>query len=266
MRIQHLIPLTDDLANPDLRAAERFTLQTVLLAKKKAEHEVDVTLLSPIEGRINDPPEFAAPRRVLRSTHITTSDSGTVSRALPYLGDIIGEVDPESELTIFTNPDISLYPTFYSQVAALAQSGFAGSITRRSVPGKPHNWVPLSWAFLAKGKPHAGHDCFFFPGHLARSFISGEVFLGSPPIGKIMLLNVALQHERTLIFKTQRATFHFGNEKPWAQGPLSDDRVRNTAASRAVVADLISLHGTSRVRAVAERLGMRWGRGVFDGF
>lgn len=254
MRIQHLIPVTDAGASSALRSAEAFTLKTVRRALQKTVHDVDVVLLAHEgSGRVNAESSFASQREVLKT--ITQSLGGNhPPRSLPYLGHVLREVDKDCDITIFSNPDISLQPTFYEQVANLANEGFAGSITRRTILGKPRKTTPILFSRLQRGKSHPGHDCFFFPSKMAHDFALGDVFLGAPPVGHIMLLNIALLHQETLIFRDIKATYHFGDDRSWRELHNSGLTNSNKVAASAVLVDLVARHGAEKVRASGERL------------
>jgi hypothetical protein len=256
VRIQHLIPMVDSGASRPLKSAEAFTLRAVRSALKSTRHAVTVVLLADEGADRHERAGFGPTRNVLTSV-LAPSDGGGPARKLPMLKDILGQVDTTCDVIIFTNPDISVQANFYEQVGTLAEEGFAGSITRRTVKGNPGVRLPLFFGRWQRGQAHPGHDCFFFPSHITSNLVAGNVFLGTPPLGQVMLLNIAVLHPQTEIFSTQNATFHFGDDRPWRESKTLPLRKMNTLAAEAVMLELVAKHGYEWVEAHANRLGIK---------
>lgn len=256
MKVQHLIPLTDDGASPSLKAAEAFTLRTVRDASIATSHDVTVSLLGYAGSRKGENFGLAPESAVLEvASRLKVRSSGQL--ALPSLRNVLGQADKSHEVTVFSNPDISLQRTFYDEIGKLSSHGLAGSITRRTIHGSPAAKKPLFFPRLQYGKYHPGHDCFFFPSNIVTDFFVGEVFLGAPPVGEIMLLNIALAHRETIIFSERKLTFHFGDDRPWSRPERESLLLMNMEAAREATQYLVDFHGGDRVRDVSERLKLR---------
>ena len=250
MIIQHIVPLVDEQAPARLVAEQERALPTLREAGARTQHEVLLQLLA--HPRSSDPPPSSAKVRQafppLRSALADLIPSGKNLPTLPYLADLFRSVDEHADVVILTNPDICLRSDFYDVVGRLHSRGFAGSITRRTISDLTPGFELLDSLSKDDNDPHPGHDCFFFPPTFVREFVLGDVFLGAPPVGQLLLLNIALQHEAAKILRNTAATFHIGDDRVWLNSDRTYLRDLNALVTRRALKKLRGLHGEEALR------------------
>ena len=258
LRIQHIIPLVDSEAPSELKAAQEFTLRTLVVAHRQSSHHVQVHFSS----HKRDPPDkvgvpqLGAVKPVLESA-LQVLLHENAGPTLPLLSNIVDQVEPDFDLTVFSNPDISVRPEFYDLIASLSIQASGGSVTRKTIRGNPANHFPLQSAFQQKGENHPGHDCFFFQPKLAQKFFVGNVFLGAPPVGAVMMLNIGLTHPDAQIFGDADATFHFGDDRAWARTSRAPLLTVNQGYAGEVLTELCLRFSAREVENTIRRLGLR---------
>lgn len=258
MTIQHVIPLLDDAVSARMRSEQTTALKSIDAAVSHTRHEVLIQFLchpdSATQVVMRGSVEPALPN--LRSALADLLEP-SATPTLPYLADLFQAINPRAELVILTNPDIGVEEDFYQQVYRLHMQGFSGSICRRTLPRGPEEYETLHSIYGESGFPHSGHDCFFFPPSVVPRLLLGEVFLGAPPVGQLLLLNISLTSDRAQIFEDFRATWHFGDQREWASSARSPLAELNNQMAKEVLAELIETYGEETVLHKIRSLRLR---------
>lgn len=147
-----------------------------------------------------------------------------VKRKLPLLRDILHAVHALSlapeDVIIYSNIDIAIQEKFYDFVLRNAVIFDSFIINRRDIPkhsatGEVLGVADIQALYAEQGKPHPGFDCFIFPYWMLGKFDLGDVFLGYPPIGSVLKLNMERASSNFKIFREVYQTFHLGEDIAW---------------------------------------------------
>jgi hypothetical protein len=213
-----------------LHIAQPLTLASMVQARTMAAGIVNVDLLAlrrPID-LVSLPPEFVDLPLLKRSCldvfpSLAESDISS-PRPLPLLADILEVLSAQCQnhdLCIYTNVDIGLQPYFYLDVLAKSRdySLDAFCINKRIKPKIAWD-IRLSIEQLPiiqslEGVPGGGTDCFVFHPSLLDKIDVGKVFIGYPPIGRVLRLQLENKARRFEWYKDLNLTFHLGDDKVW---------------------------------------------------
>ncbi|NEP20164.1 MAG: hypothetical protein F6J97_25320, partial [Leptolyngbya sp. SIO4C1] len=154
--------------------------------------------------------------------HIDALKAVTPRKPLPRMKDILTSLYDVSEADyfIYSNLDIGLYPSFYLEVKALIEQGYdAFCINRRDLP-KDYRGIQLDETkseliFSLEGKPHPGIDCFLFKREILPRLELGNVYVGFPPVGKVLKTQIDKHSQNPTWIKDRHLTFHLGKDALW---------------------------------------------------
>ena len=231
-QIIHIInPVKVKSGNPSyLDIAQPITFQSMINAKAIFEEgsyanafEIKLCTVQFPEDRAIIPNDFIKFPDLKKSV-LDLPNKKLSGKKLPFLIDIISsvkELNPNSEdIIVLTNSDIGLQTNFYSFVVEQINSFDAFVINRRDLPKENNFGIPFSQKNLKEiyhfeGKKHPGFDCFIFPFHNLKNFQLGKVFIGYPPIGRVILENLKKLNSNFKIFTDEKLTFHLGEDRAW---------------------------------------------------
>lgn len=229
MKLAHIINVTQIDASKEasyLHVAQPATLRSMLDARQQTGDVVSVELIA-IKHKsesVEIPEDFvwAPDIETYAWEHIERLRGKNPLRPLPRIGDIIHGLYETShaEYFIYTNLDIGLRPHFYRFVAEQIEYGIDGmSINRRNVPKEVNATLigpdHLRLLDFVVGDSHPGSDCFVFRRDTVPSMRFGNVYIGYPPIGRVMYKQVQSTARRFVEFKDARVTYHLGSDQPW---------------------------------------------------
>jgi hypothetical protein len=186
-----------------LHIAQPITLASMVQAKQMALGKIKIDLLAlrrPSET-VCLPDEFIDLPLLQRSCrdafpHLLSSDD---SRDLPLLADILNVLHTQCQghdLCVYTNVDIGLQPYFYLDILAKSLShGLDAFCINKRIKPKVAWDITLTKEYLPMihslaGVPGGGTDCFVFKPSLLDKINVGRVFLGYPPIGRVLRLQL----------------------------------------------------------------------------
>ncbi len=247
-KIAHIINPVSVGPSSDLFVAQPITFETMRIAKEFARDQVEVAFFSAQypEDRALIPAEFQMTTDLARSV----LDLGHFQkrRKLPLLVDILNLLyeASDAEYFIYTNADIALLPQFYAAVNAFIDGGYdAFVINRRTITADYQSLAELPLMYAEVGEKHEGHDCFVFRRAVYPQYVLGEVCVGIPWVGRVLLWNL-LGHARNFQeFKKAHLTFHLGpgNNDAWQGEALADYRAHNINAAKKVIAAMERAYG-----------------------
>lgn len=225
MEISHIVN-TLDPTGTHLDTAQSITLQSMVEAKDRAPHDVNVRLLScsHINEEVNLPNEFEEVEHLTRYAHESLPDLPD-GKNLPVLRDILarGMGHTNSEYYIYSNIDISLYSNFYEEVSNYIKNGYESiCLNRKTLPefvnDEPVTVSNYKHVLSQSGTHHGGADCFVFASHASNELWRlGDLFLGYPPIGAVTVEWIRDISKNFLWVKDKVCTFHIGDDRPWAK-------------------------------------------------
>jgi hypothetical protein len=236
----------------DLFLAQPITFETMRVARDFASGQVGVQLLTTQypEDRALVPDDFIMTPDLERSV-LDVAEFGR-QRKLPLIGDIVSrmyEAAPDAEYLVYTNNDIALMPFFYVAVNALIESGYDALVINRLVVTDDY-WrldeIPLMYA--ATGRIHEGHDCFVFRRDTFPKFKLGDVCIGIPYIGRVMVWNLFCFGRNFREFKASHLTFHLGDPPMKWHGGGEDYVAHNKSAAGKVMLELEGACGPETVK------------------
>lgn len=214
-KIAHIINPFNASPSSDLNTAQPITFASMLRAKEEAKNLVEVELWTAQypEDRNMVVDGFVATRDLNRSV----LDLGSFDKQmkLPLIDDIVRRLFEESdaEYLIYTNVDIGVYPSFYSEVNRFIDEGLdAFIINRRRLEAHFTKVEQLDEIYQEKGKKHPGFDCFVFHRDLFPDFQLAEVCIGVPFIGITFAQNIFALAKNYRLFEDEILTFHIGME------------------------------------------------------
>jgi len=217
-------------ANPssDTAVAQPITFQTMKIAQSFArEHGVEVSLYSAqfLEDRAVVPDGLIQTPDLTRS--ILDFSDFKIKRKLPLLKDILDRLyeATNADYCIYTNVDIAVLPIFYVLVNQLINQGYdAFTINRRTISSTYTSVEEIPLMFAQVGEAHVGTDCLVFRRDSYTNYRLGSTFIGMPPVGKILMINLICNAENFREFRDLHATFHLGKDGEWLQ---SYDQLKN---------------------------------------
>lgn len=145
-------------------------------------------------------------------------------KKLPYIKEIITKLyfESKADYLIYTNADIGLSKNFYEEVYKLIKKNKLESLIinrRDNIPkfykGKRLTYNNLELIYNLKGDIHYGWDCFIFHRKLVNKFYLDKLFIGFPPWGFILKLQLELLSTNFYEFKNLFLTFHIGKDESW---------------------------------------------------
>jgi hypothetical protein len=234
LTIAHIVNPVIVPESSDLFIAQPITFETMRIAREFSKHSVSVFLFSAQypEDHAIIPPYFKTTRDLDRSILDTDRQAG--KRKLPLIRDILDRVYEISnaDYFVYTNVDIGLRPEFYLAISDFVKGGHdAFSITRRTISPRFQSINDLPQIYLEEGKPHPGWDCFVFRRTIYPQFDLGNVCIGVPPIGRVLLCNCMRYAERFALFTDEHLTFHIGDDGAWKNTRGGAERVSGRSGS-----------------------------------
>lgn len=237
MKIAHIInviEIREVNKSNYLDIAQPITIQSMVDAKTKTEDcEVQLFAIKNKFDNIKLPSEFKFTNDLERCCYDIT-DSLPQTKSFPLIGDILSSLfnASDAEYFIYTNVDIGLLPDFYNFVNREIKSGVdALGVNRRDMPKyineKKIDINNFKMLFSKKGKYHPGVDCLVFKRESFVKMNLGNVFIGAPPIGSVLLDQVKKtsnnfrwinrKGQTDQGFRNELLTFHIGSDKSWRQ-------------------------------------------------
>lgn len=227
----------------DLFVAQPVTFETMRIARDFAAGQVAVKLLTTQypEDRALVPDDFTATPDLERS--VLDLAPFNIKRKLPLLRDIVErlyEAAPEADYLIFTNNDIGVMPYFYVAVNALIDSGYdALVINRRIVLSDYRTLAEIPLMYAEADQKHEGHDCFVFRREVFPKYRLGDICVGMPYIGRVMVWNLFCFARTFKEFKEMHLTFHLGSPPmKFEAGGQEDYLTHNKSAAGTVKQEL----------------------------
>jgi hypothetical protein len=200
-------PFYQQVTFETMRAAQAFAAGTAEAALYAAHYPEDADGIPgwfnrtpPLARSILDLGEFPNPRR------------------LPLLADILDRLYTAStaQYLIYSNADIALMPHFYAAVNQFIENGLDGFvINRRTISGHYTRLDEIPVMYSETGMPHEGFDCFVFRREAYPAYEFGEVVIGAPGVGRLLLWNLIRRAANFHLFTTNHLTFHLGNDAAW---------------------------------------------------
>lgn len=227
--IAHVInvaEITDSNKGSYLHIAQPITLKSMVIARRAAAKVVDVDLyaIKHKDERVEIPEEFKWLPDIAKYAweHIASLTDVLPHKPLPRLVDIINGLyeNSDAEFFVYSNVDISLYPNFYIYVNDLINNGLDGfCINRRTLP-KDFNGILIDetnfeLCYLMNGELHHGVDCFVFKREIIPLINLKNVFIGYPPVGKVLRSQIEMNSKNFNMQLYSRVTFHLGNDLIW---------------------------------------------------
>jgi hypothetical protein len=247
-RIAHVVNWFS--ADSASNAVQRTAADTIRAAAARAEAcTMDVSLIACVaQGDASAAPaQFRAGAPLLR----TVADVGRfqVHRPLPLLFDVLdcgaAAADARGYL-VFTNSDICLLPHFYRSVQAILSMGIDCLIVnRRTVNDLSFYGVHPEIAMNDVGQKHPGLDCFVFPAAWVAEFARSNACVGAGWVMRSLLYNLVAKARRMLIMRDAHLTYHFGDDRPWADPKFDDYLSFNLEQARSVL-DALAAHEDRR--------------------
>lgn len=241
LAIAHIVNPVVVPKSSDLFIAQPITFETMRRARDFSEPSVKVSLFSAQypEDRPLIPSYLTMTRDLDRSILDVGKKAG--NRKLPLIKDILDRLYEASnaDYFVYTNVDIGLKPEFSLVVSEYVEEGYdAFSITRRTIPDRFQTIEEIPQMYLETGESHRGFDCFVFHRSLYPQFDLGNVCLGVPPFGKILICNCIRYANRFKIFRDKHLTFHIGNDGVWKENKIDRARVISTRSGLKIVKNL----------------------------
>ena len=239
----------------DLFVAQPITFETMRIARDFAAPSVKVSLFSAQypEDRPLVPNYLTMTQDLDRSILDVAKKAGR--RKLPLIKDILDRLYEASnaDYFVYTNVDIGLKQEFYLAIADCIEEGYdAFSITRRTISDRFQTIEEIPLMYLEIGEPHAGFDCFVFRRSLYPHFDLGNVCLGVPPLGRILICNCIRYANQFKIFRDKHLTFHLGNDGVWKgkKVKMDDARVISTRSGLEIVRKLYQNTDDSNLKSL----------------
>jgi len=263
IRIAHLVNPVRNPLESSLSDDQQLTFESMRRAAEHARAIADVDLVT--TQYEEDRPIIPSYFRVTPDLDRSAGDVAGCSkfRKLPLLCDLIGRLHSETDADylIYTNVDIILHPTFYTEVSARIADGLdAFIINRRRVPNHYHQISDLDALFNDDGRSHPGFDCFVFHRSMYNKFELARVCVGIPFVGILFAQNIFCFARRFKLFDKDKLTFHVGMEVFKKRDPeyLAFNKSEFWRAIEALRPELDSRKFPWGERNVVYRL-LRWG-------
>ena len=234
MNLAHIInvmEITEVQRSSYLHIAQPVTIQSMINARNKTEScTVDLFGVKNNFDKVELPSPFKLTNNLERCCYDVIDDLPK-KKALPLIKDIILSLYRASnaEYFIYTNSDIGVLPDFYNFIYKKIKSGFDSiCINRRDMPKyvnrKKIDVSNFEILFSEVGKYHMGADCFVFHRDTVKKMIFGNVFIGVPPVGAVLLDQVRktsnnfcwINHgDNKKSTAEHLLTFHIGSDRSW---------------------------------------------------
>ena len=219
LKIAHIVnPVIKDESS-DLAVAQPITFATIKFAQNYAQkNNLKVELYSaqfPEDSSII--PDFFNKTYDLKKS-IKDLKEFKMNCKLPLVKDILDRLDEVSDADyfIYSNIDIALMPNFYVSVAQIIEQGYdAFIINRRTISDKYKTVAEIPLMYSELGESHPGYDCFIFSKKAYPKYQLNHVFLGFPPVGTALAINLICQSSKFKEFKDLHLTFHLGDDGFW---------------------------------------------------
>jgi hypothetical protein len=260
IKLVHIFAAVENGARPLLVREHVSALESWVRASKNRPTHSDLQIIGvcfdPSADRSDDFPEIA----FVHSNKPTARDIlGSEVAQLPLVASILHYVPVDADWVIFSNSDIHLIDSAYKFIGdQIEASAGAISINRVTLPANQLGAkLDTVKNLLRSPDPHPGSDLFCFPRSAIEQFVFDNIFLGSPPVAKIVMTNLSLACGGVRIIEGSGVSYHFGDARGWESNSRLG-RANSFFAVRAL-ASLRSRHGRSTLRNHATRLGGRWG-------
>lgn len=269
IRLAHVINIFGAPAGSEAQHIQNITLESLTRAKEATGEGVEVELLSA---------QFAEDRAFVPGHVRATADLDhsvqddvvcTDKRRLPYIHDILQRAweSTNAEYLVYTNLDISVYPSFYRFLAKSIREGIdALAINRAQIPryyrGRDllHDLSLDELLRVRNRTPHHGIDCVLFRREHFPLWKPSGICIGYPPIGQYLLENAEAHANRFVWFKDVYQTFHIGidgeDTSPWKKLQGNSIWVRNFQEfeqKRIYPQDAWQRHGFTRPKWIMQR-------------
>ncbi len=244
--IAHVVNLAPDneaTRKSYLHVAQPVTARSMSAARDRVAEPIDVELLA-VRHRTETGPLPAGfrelkPIATYAWEHLPEISDPAIRRNFIRLGDVLGAAHEESdsEWLVYTNSDIGLQPHFYREIADRIRGGWdAFCINRQDLPkawrGQTLDADHLETIWEAPGFAHRGIDCFVFRRELVPKLDLGDVFIGAPPVGLVLMQQIRKHARNFGWIKTGRHTFHLGSDRAWRQSMSSPYARANLRAAQ----------------------------------
>ena len=246
--LAHVVNLYRPKSEPTLGSVQNATISSMRAARYALGNNLlddcppEVRFVSVHAGADEDvvPDDFDPAPHLERSVAALAIPGLTLS--LPFVFDILSngcKAAGSAEFIVYTNSDICLTPWFYASVGILLQrGGDAIIINRRTVNGFDPISSPLVLAASDLGETHPGLDCFVVPTHLIPVFTPSAACVGAGFVMRSLLLNLVAHCNRLLVLTEAHLTFHYGDDRRWAQPSMRKYEDHNRNETEGVYADL----------------------------
>ncbi len=229
MKVAHIVNVTEINESKKasyLHFAQPITMKSMVIAREIAKNVIDVSLVA-VKHKdevVDIPVEFkwATDLETYAWEHNEVLRDVLPRKPLPRLKDIIKSLydSSDAEYFIYTNLDIGLYPHFYLKIKEIIDSGYDAAYINRRDLEKEYNGVLLTeenieLIFGLEGSLHGGIDCLLFRREVAPLLNLGNVYVGFPPIGKVLKTQIEMHSRNFLRIKCEKLTFHVGKDQPW---------------------------------------------------
>lgn len=242
-KIVHIVHPVVVPETSDLRAAQPITFHTMVVAREFARGKVDVKLLA--VKYHDEAPEVPGGFRFVPDLERSVGNIRTFEnwRKLAVLSDILDRMYEASEgadYLIYTNVDIALQPFFYVAVDRLIQKGHdALIINRRSISDELSELADVPLIYADIGERHPGWDCFVFRREVYKSYVLGDICIGTCFIGLAFLSNVIAWATDFKQLTDLYLTFHLGGMGEWYEARFSDYALHNEQESTRIIEQLL---------------------------
>jgi len=208
-------------------------------ARDKSKKASSVTLATSVlsgDG-IAVPDDFVRLPDLNRST-TTEYPYLSPQKDLPFINDVFSNLRLASpdmkpyDYVVYTNADIIVREDFYDVISVAIEQGYdAFTINRQTISkgvGDDENSdtyrlytaEDLDIIYKTSGDIHPGTDCFVMKRSIFDGLDMGNLFLGYPPFGKLMLAQIEHLAKSFTTFASDelKVTYHLGNDKKWYEG------------------------------------------------
>ena len=241
LTIAHIVNPVVVPKSSDLFIAQPITFETMRMARDFSGPSVKVSLFS--AQYPEDRP--LVPSYITMTPDLDASILDVAKRAgkrkLPLIKNILDRLYEASnaDYFVYTNVDIGLKQEFYLAISDYIEEGYdAFTITRRTISSRFKTIEDIPQIYLEIGKTHPGFDCFVFRRSLYPQFNLGNVCLGVPPIGRILLCNCIRYADQFRIFRDENLTFHIGSDGVWRDNKIDYARLVNMRSSLEVLKEM----------------------------
>jgi len=230
MKISHIVNVLEIQPKHEssyLHIAQPVTVKSMLDAKLQSKNPTNIDLIAVKhkDENIECPEGFRMAPDLTRYCY-DVFPGLPKTKELPLVADIFNSLNQVSDADyfIYTTIDIGLFPDFYDRVCDIIEKHKYDffTIDREIMPKyvdnqliDHHNFKKL---FDIEGEVHPGTDCFIFKKDLLRKVEFGHIFLGYPPVDRVVgreLLRYCRDKMYTRIKSGDRFTFHIGKDSTW---------------------------------------------------